>query len=174
MVISKWMAVALTALLVLVAGCERRLTANQHLERAFELMELGELGQAVHHARHASGYGVVGARALLDHLLLTEDPHASLVLLNQAADQGHVDASFHLGYLAFTARRYEESLYRLSHAARHGHPRAQYLLSLHYQRGLATEPDPVRAVYWLMEAAGNGHEEARRQVRIMRAQGLLD
>ena len=82
-----------------------------------------------------------------------------------AADQGHADALFYLGF-AYTygkgvQQSNEEGVRWYRRAADQGHADAQFWLGIAYEDGEGVEPSDEEAVRWYKLAADQGHEKAR-------------
>lgn len=81
------------------------------------------------------------------------------------------DVQFELGYAyengnlhGWTpgfAQDYGRAAYWLGQASRANHPRAQYMLGLHYAHGWGVPRNGIRAVEWFTRSAENGYAPAR-------------
>jgi TPR repeat protein len=54
-------------------------------------------------------------------------------------------------------------------AAELGHPNAQYNLGVFFERGIATDPDVEKAIFWYERAASTGLPQAAEAIRRLRA-----
>lgn len=101
-------------------------------------------------------------------LLLEKDDDA-FFWCKEAADQGHIDATYLLGGFYLEGRGVEKdsdkavSLYR--QAADKGYARAQFALGLCYEYGDGVEKDINEAVKWYRQAADKGYEKAKERLK---------
>ncbi len=89
--------------------------------------------------------------------------------LRQAAQQGHLKATYALAWLYLdgrgTAADPAEAARLFAAAAQRGDAESQYMLALLYAQGRGVAKDSVASVQWLQKAADNGHQEATRILR---------
>ena len=85
--------------------------------------------------------------------------------LEAAAEQGDMEAQFHLGCMYCqgegTEVNYEKVLYWWEKAAEQGDVRAQFNVGLIFFRGLGTEVNYEKALYWYEKAAEQGDAKAQ-------------
>ena len=85
--------------------------------------------------------------------------------LEAAAEQGDMEAQFHLGRMYCqgegTEVNYEKVLYWWEKAAEQGDVRAQFNVGLIFFRGLGTEVNYEKALYWYEKAAEQGDAKAQ-------------
>ena len=94
----------------------------------------------------------------------------------KAADQGHTDAQFRLGFMyenGYTGvgKDYKTAVEWLSKAADQGHADAQWKLAAMYEHGLGVGKDYKMAVDFYRKAADQGHEFAQYNLGEMYANG---
>jgi len=86
------------------------------------------------------------------------------------AKQGHIDASFHLGWLYANGNGLRvditKAIYWWTQAAKQGHTDAMFALGLAYTTGEGIKKDLDLAVDWFLKAANSGHEDAREILKI--------
>ncbi len=82
----------------------------------------------------------------------------------RAADQGHDDAQFYLGYMYKNAkgveRDYKKALYWYTKSAEQGDSGSQNNLAVMYDEGQGVTEDDELAVFWYRKAANNGSKNA--------------
>jgi len=83
----------------------------------------------------------------------------------QIPKNAELDYRLGVGYLHGDCRasRNKLSTMYFEHAARKGHPKAQYLLGVAFSTGRGVMLDIDRAAYWFASAAREGHRAARRE-----------
>ena len=91
----------------------------------------------------------------------------ALPLFREAAEQGHAEAQYSLGFMyregRIVERSYTEALTWFSEAAAQGHADAQFYVGYMYWRGEGgPAADDAEAVTWYCKAAAQGHERAQR------------
>ena len=106
------------------------------------------------------------AQYALGKLLLTDDVEVhnreqGLRWLAQAAENGNEYAAYRLGKELLKSENIAEALSRLTASAEEGNPYAQYLLGKLYWEGEVVPQDKEQAVYWLDQAAEQGHTDAQ-------------
>lgn len=89
--------------------------------------------------------------------------------LRQAAQQGHLKATYALAWLYLDGRGTPadpaEAARLFTTAARRGDAESQYMLALLYAQGRGVAKDSATSMQWLQKAAGSGHPEATRVLR---------
>lgn len=112
------------------------------------------------------GYGMVA----------TEDPAQTrdgkaARLFEQAADQGHRDAQYHLAWMYLNARGFTEdklkARQRFEQAAKQGHAAAKYQLVLLMEQEVGGPKVMTEITRLLREAADAGHAEAAQRLAIL-------
>ena len=82
-----------------------------------------------------------------------------------AADQGHADAQFELGFLCSTGRGVPqddaEAVRRYRRAADQGHAEAQFHLGCMYSEGRGVPQDDAEGARWCRRAAEQGYKSAQ-------------
>ncbi|HEY9712348.1 MAG TPA: tetratricopeptide repeat protein, partial [Chroococcales cyanobacterium] len=68
---------------------------------------------------------------------------------------------------------YKSAYERVSKLANQGHPCAQCLLGVMYQKGIGTKKDPAMAQKWLKESANHGFPDAQSRLGHMYLNGYL-
>ena len=106
------------------------------------------------------------AQYALGKLLLANDPEVynreqGLHWLEQAAENGHDYAAYRLGKELLKNRKVDEALPWVKTAAEADNPYAEYLLGKLLWEGTAIPQDKEQAVYWLGQAAEQGHSHAQ-------------
>ena len=106
------------------------------------------------------------AQYVLGKLLLTNDPEVhdreqGLRWLTQAAENGHDFAAYRLGKELLKDRKVDEALTWLKASAEADNPYAEYLLGKLLWEGADIPQDKEQAVYWLGQAAEQGHSHAQ-------------
>ena len=91
----------------------------------------------------------------------------ALPLFREAAEQGHAEAQYSLGFMyregRIVERSYVEALTWFSEAAEQGHADAQFYVGYMYWRGEGgPASDDAEAVTWYCKAAAQGHQRAQR------------
>ena len=86
--------------------------------------------------------------------------------LRQAAQQGHIKATYALAWLYLDGRGTPadpaEAARLFTTAAQRGDAESQYMLSLLHAQGRGVAKDSVTSLQWLQKAAASGHPEAKR------------
>jgi TPR repeat protein len=93
--------------------------------------------------------------------------------LNDAVADGSVEAEYWLGFFAQGEGDQEKAYRWFRSGAEKENDKAQYALHLIYRDGRGVETDREHAIYWLRRAAGNGNENAVRELRSMENAGVL-
>lgn len=106
------------------------------------------------------------AQYALGKLLLTDDVEVhdreqGLRWLTQAAENGHEYATYRLSKELLIARNIADALPWLTVSAEADNPCAEYLLGKLYWEGENVPQDIEQAVYWLTQAAEQGHTYAQ-------------
>jgi len=106
------------------------------------------------------------AQYALGKLLLTDDVEVhdreqGLRWLTQAAEHGNECAAYRLGKELLKIGNAAEALSWLTISAEAGNPCAEYLLGKLYWEGKYIPQDTEQAVYWLTQAAAQGHTHAQ-------------
>lgn len=106
------------------------------------------------------------AQYTLGKLLLTDDVEVhnrerGIRWLTQAAENGNEFASYRLGKELLQNGDTAEALSRLITSAEADNPYAEYLLGKLYWEGEAVPQDKEQAIYWLTQAAAQGHTYAQ-------------
>ncbi len=86
--------------------------------------------------------------------------------LRQAAQQGHIKATYALAWLYLDGRGTPadpaEAVRLFTTAAQRGDAESQYMLSVLYAQGRGVAKNSVTSMQWLQKAAASGHPEAKR------------
>ena len=106
------------------------------------------------------------AQYALGKLLLTNDPEVhdreqGLRWLTQAAENGHDFAAYRLGKELLKDGKVDEALPWLKESAEADNPYAEYLLGKLLRERAAIPQDKKQAIYWLGQAAAQGHTYAQ-------------
>ena len=106
------------------------------------------------------------AQYALGKLLLTDDPEVQdreqgLRWLAKAAESGYGFAAYRLGKELIKDRKIDEALPWLKMAANADNPYAEYLLGKLLWEGANFPQDKEQAIYWLGQAAEQGHSHAQ-------------
>ena len=115
-------------------------------------------GQAAH--------SLPDAQYALGKLLLTDDPEIhdrkqGIRWLTRAAENGNDYAAYRLGKELLKSENIAEALSWLTASAEANNPYAEYLLGKLYWEGEIVFQDKKQAVYWLAQAAEQGHTHAQ-------------
>lgn len=103
------------------------------------------------------------------------DPAKALHWLSAAAEQGHAEAQFRMGFalsngLLRQARNPRKAMDWYRAAAEKGHPLAMYQLARAYDKGEGVEKDLNKALNWYDKAASVGVKEAAQRSRELKSQ----
>lgn len=106
------------------------------------------------------------AQYALGKLLLTDDPEVhdrgqGIRWLTQAAESGHEFAAYRLGKEFLKEGKADEALPWLVAVAKLDNPYAEYLLGKLYWEGKFVLQDKEQSLYWLAQAAEQGHSRAQ-------------
>jgi len=101
------------------------------------------------------------AQYALGKLLLTNDPEQGIHWLTQAAENGNDYAAYRLGKELLKNGKMAEALPWITASAEADNPYAEYLLGKLYWEGEDVPQDKELAVYWLTQAASQGHTYAQ-------------
>lgn len=81
--------------------------------------------------------------------------------IGRAADQGHAEAEFVLGFDLLQQRQGAEAAKYILAAAHNGFAAAQYYAGLLYRDGTGVERNAYQALGWILQAAEKDHVEAQ-------------
>lgn len=90
-----------------------------------------------------------------------QDDEEGLFWITRAADQGHAQAEFVLGFDLLQRQRPEAATPYIVSAAEHGFGTAQYYAGLLYRDGTGVVADPYVALGWILRAANQDIVEAQ-------------
>lgn len=171
-----WVRTLITALVVTVSNTA---TANP-LAEAIQAIDSGHQKQAAQLLTPLANAGNSTAQFRLGMLYymgqgVPEDENQAVFYWKKAANQGSVDAMFHLGsaYLFGTqaARTVpdpdREAAIWYFQAASAGHAEAQYHLGLLFLAGKGVVDSRKEAARWMRKAAAQDHPEARKALHII-------
>jgi len=86
----------------------------------------------------------------------------------KAAEQGHSESQFELGYFHFDSENYSEAVKWFTKAAEQGHSDSQNYLGYMYSLGQGVVPqDYSESAKWYTKAAEQGHAEAQTNLAMM-------
>ena len=84
--------------------------------------------------------------------------------LERAAEQGHSDAQFNIGFFYSEGKGVEQSyskaIYWYKKAAEQGNSSAQYNIGVCYYNGDGVEQSKTKAIYWFRKACNNFEDKA--------------
>ena len=82
----------------------------------------------------------------------------------RAAEQGHSDAQFNIGFFYSEGKGVEQSyskaIYWYKKAAEQGNSSAQYNIGVCYYNGDGVEQSKTKAIYWFRKACNNFEDKA--------------
>ena len=97
---------------------------------------------------------------------IARDETAAFHWLRQAAQQGHIKATYALAWLYLDGRGTladpAEAARLFTTGAQRGDAESQYMLSVLYAQGRGVAKNSVTSLQWLQKAAGGGHPQAKR------------
>ena len=126
--------------------------------------------QAVKFYHEASELGFAYASGVLARMYdlgedgVRIDKDKSIELSRIAADQGYVQAQYHMANELKGTANYEESFVYCKLAAEQGHTSSQRNLGAHYLSGFGGHRDVDKARLWFARAAAKGEETSRKLV----------
>lgn len=148
--------------------------ANDSLAKGLQAIDQGRFTEAVSLLRPVSDAGDPVAQLKLGLLYyygrgVRENEKTAVELLTKSANQGNVEAMYHLGNaFAFgadtaglAADADQEAAKWFFKAASAGNADAQYSLGLLFVTGKGVQKSDEEASYWMQQAAKNGHKEAQ-------------
>ncbi|MDE6281944.1 MAG: sel1 repeat family protein, partial [Oscillospiraceae bacterium] len=115
----------------------------------------GQAAQSLPDAQYALG------KLLLTDDVEVQDREQGLRWLTQAAERGNEYAAYRLGKELLKEGKVVDALSWFTVSAEAGNPYAEYLLGKLYWEGEAVPQDREQTVYWLTQAAEQGHAHAQ-------------
>ena len=110
-----------------------------------------------------------------DQARLDRDSKAAFQWFSKAAEQGHADAQYNLGYCHYkaigTIKNPGEAFQWFSKAAEQGHVEAQKILGVMYSTGLYIPRDDQKAIAWYEKAAEQGDAFAQTSLGMIHESG---
>jgi TPR repeat protein len=127
--------------------------------QSVEAVKWFKLSAAQGHAAAQNNLGICYETGANDAVRVSLDIAAELY--EDAAKQGHMEATTNLGYVLLRKKEYQRAIECFAKAVEHGSPAAMFHMGQIYEYGLGVDKSADRAFYYFDRAARLGHSKAQ-------------